>query len=98
MNMQITEITVHPTNEGLVRAYVNIVFDNCLMVREIKVIKSTTGIFVSMLTKKQRDGTHRDIAYPTNAETGNMIEQAILVEYKKVVAESENQKANADDR
>ena len=29
MSIQITEVTVHPTNEGLVRAYVNIVFDNC---------------------------------------------------------------------
>ena len=35
MNMQITEITIHPTNEGLLTAYVNIVFDNCFMVREI---------------------------------------------------------------
>jgi DNA-binding cell septation regulator SpoVG len=35
MNMQITEITIHPTNEGLLRAYVNIVFDNCFMIREI---------------------------------------------------------------
>jgi hypothetical protein len=26
--MQITEITIHPTNEDLVRAYVSIVFDN----------------------------------------------------------------------
>ena len=32
MSMQITDITIHPTNDGLVRAYVDIVFDNCFMV------------------------------------------------------------------
>jgi hypothetical protein len=38
-----TEGSVHPTNDGLVRAYVNIVFDNCSMVREIRVIQGSTG-------------------------------------------------------
>jgi hypothetical protein len=60
LTMQITEITgitVHPTNDGLVRAYVNIVLDNCFMVREIRVIRGPTGLFVSMPAKKQRDGT-----------------------------------------
>jgi stage V sporulation protein G len=79
--MQITEIAIRPTNEGLVRAYVDIVFDNCFMVGEIKVKQGPTGLFVSMPAKKQRDGTHRQLAYPANAETRNMIEQA----YDKVV-------------
>jgi len=103
MNIQITEVTIYPTNEDLVRAYVTIVFDNGFMIREIKVIKGRTGHFVSMPTRKQRYGTHRYIAYPANAETRNMIEQAILTEYEKVVAgsdsvPSENQKANSGDR
>ena len=88
MNMQITEVKIYPMDEDLVRAYVTIVFDDCLMIGEIKIIKGTTGLFVWMPTKKQRDGTHRDIAYPINTETQIMIEQAILAEYKKVIAES----------
>jgi stage V sporulation protein G len=88
MNMQITEITIHPTNDGLVRAYVNIVFDNCLMIQEIRVIQGPTGLFVSMPAKKQRDGTHRQLAYPANAETRMMIQRAILAEYDKLVAGS----------
>jgi stage V sporulation protein G len=87
--MQITEITIHPTNEDLVRAYVDIVFDNCLMVRELKVIKGSTGLFVSFPAKKQRDGTHRQLAYPANAKTRNMIHQVVLAEYEKVVAASD---------
>ena len=87
--MQITEITIHPTNEGLLRAYVNIVFDNCFMVREIRVIEGPTGLFISFPSKKQRDGTYRDLAFPANAETRMMIQRAILAEYEKLVGGSE---------
>jgi stage V sporulation protein G len=87
--MEITEIAIRPTNEGLVRAYVDIVFDNCLMIEEIRIVKGPTGLFVSFPAKKQRDGSHRQLAYPANAETRNMIQQAILAEYKKVVAQSD---------
>jgi stage V sporulation protein G len=65
MTMQITDITIHPTNEDLVRAYVSIVFDNCFfMGGQIRVIKGPTGLFVSFPSKKQKDGTDRQLAYP----------------------------------
>ena len=87
--MEITEITIHPTNGRPVRARVSIVFDNCFMVGEIKVIQGPTGFFSHFPTKKQRDGTYWDIAFPANAATRRMIEQAILAEYEKVAAEGD---------
>jgi stage V sporulation protein G len=104
MNMQITEVKIYSTDHDLVRAYVTITFDNCIEIREIKVIKSSTGLFVSMPTSKRKDGSHRYIAYPANTETRNMIQQVILAEYEKVVGArdhpvpSENLKANSGDR
>ena len=59
------------------------------MIGEIKIIKGTTELFVWMPSKKQSDGTHRDIAYAINTETRNMIEQAVLAEYEKVVTEAD---------
>jgi DNA-binding cell septation regulator SpoVG len=47
-----------------------------------------TICFISFPATKEKDGTHRVIAFPVNAETRNMIEQAVLAEYEKVVAES----------
>jgi len=85
MNMQITEVRIYPTNEDLVKAYVTITFDNCLMIREIRVIQGPTGLFVSFPAEKQRDGTHRQLAYPANAETRMMIQRVILAEYEKIV-------------
>ena len=86
MNMQITEITIHPTNEHLVRAYVSIVFDNCFMVGEIRVMQGSTGLFVLFPAKKLTDGTHWDIAFPASTETRRRIEQAILAKYEKIAA------------
>jgi stage V sporulation protein G len=85
MSMKITEVSIYPTNDGLLRAYANIVFDNCFMIREIKVIESTMGLFVSFPARKQKDGTHWDLAYPANAKTRRMIQRAILAEYEKIV-------------
>src|SRR6266478_1621855 len=89
MNMQITEITIHPTNEDHVRAHVSIVFDNCFMVGEIRVMQGPTGLFVSFPAKKQRDGSDRQLAYPANAETRTMIQQVILAEYEKIVGKAD---------
>ncbi len=86
MNMQITEITIHPTNEDDVRSHVSIVFDNCFMVGKIRVMQRPTGLFVSFPAKKQRDGSDRQLAYPANAETRMMIQRVILAEYEKIVA------------
>ena len=88
--MQITEVRIYPTNENIVRAYVTIVFDNCFMIRQIRVIKGTTGYFVSMPAKKQPDGTHWDIAYPANDETRNIMQRVILAEYEKMIAGSDS--------
>ena len=89
LNMQVTEVRIHPANEDVVKAYASICFDHCFLVYDIKVIQGPTGLFLSFPTKKLRDGTYWDIAYPADAETRRMIEQAILAEYEKVVAGSD---------
>jgi stage V sporulation protein G len=64
-------------------------FDDCFLVRDIKVIKGVAGLFISFPARRQSDGTYRDIAFPANAETRRMIQQAILAEYEKVVAQTD---------
>ena len=89
MNMQITEVKIRPVNDDLVKGYVDIVFDNCFMVEEIRIVKGPTGLYVSFPAKPQRDGTHRQLAYPADAETRMMIQRVILAKYKKIVAGSD---------
>jgi len=81
--MQITDVKVFPVNEDRLKAYVTIIFDNCFLVREIKVINGNSGYFVAMPSKKRKDGTYRDIAHPINQETRDMMEKAVLDAYWK---------------
>jgi stage V sporulation protein G len=89
MNMKITEVRIRLANEDLVKAYASICFDDCFLVHDIRVIKGTT-VFSShfLIGHRARVGIQRDIAFPVNAETRQMIEQAVLAEYEKVVAGS----------
>ena len=84
--MDITDVKVFTVDEDKLRAYVTITLDNCFVVRDLKVINGTTGLFVAMPAKKRKDGTYKDIAHPLNAEMRDKMEKIVLAEYEKVRA------------
>jgi stage V sporulation protein G len=57
------------------------------MVGQIRVMRGPTGLFVSFPSKKQKDNTDRQLAYPANAEARMMIQRVILAEYEKSIRE-----------
>jgi stage V sporulation protein G len=83
--MQITEVNVFPVNEDRLKAYVTITIDNCFVVRDLKVISGTNGLFVAMPSKKRKDGQFKDIAHPLNQETRAAIEKAVFDAYENAV-------------
>src|SRR5437868_12436669 len=84
VSMDITDVKVFPVDEDKLRAYVTITLDGCFVVRDLKVINGTTGLFVAMPAKKRKDGTYKDIAHPLNAEMRDKMEKIVLTEYEKV--------------
>ncbi|TMA12989.1 MAG: septation regulator SpoVG [Deltaproteobacteria bacterium] len=91
--MEVTEVRVFPVDEEKLRAYVTITFDRCFVIRDLKIIQGPSRLFVSMPSKKRRDGTYKDIAHPINNEARRMIEGRIVAEYQRVLAEREGQRA-----
>jgi len=83
--MVITEVKVFPVNEDRLKAYVSITIDNAFVVRDLKIIDGTTGLFVAMPSKKRKDGQFKDIAHPLNQETRAMIEQMVFEAYEKEI-------------
>jgi stage V sporulation protein G len=79
--LHITEVKVFPVNEDKLKAYITVVLDNCFVVRDLKIINGTAGIFVAMPSKRRKDGTFKDIAHPLNQETRNQLEKVILDAY-----------------
>ena len=80
--MEITEVKVFPVNEDKLKAYVTIIFDNCFVVRDLKIINGNSGLFVAMPSKKRKDGTFRDIAHPLNSEMRSELEKRVLASYE----------------
>ena len=83
--MEITEVKVFPANEGKLRGYATMIFDGCFIVRDMKIIRSDKGLFVSMPSRRKKDGSFKDIVHPLNAETRRSIEERVIAEYKKLV-------------
>jgi stage V sporulation protein G len=86
--MDITDVKVFPVEEDKLRAYVTITMDHCFVVRDLKVISGTGGLFVAMPAKKRKDGSYKDIAHPLNAETRERLERAVLAAYEKHARDS----------
>lgn len=84
--MEITDVRVFPVNEEKLKAFVSIIIDDCFVVSDIKIISGTNGLFISMPSKKRKNGTFRDIAHPLNNETRRKIEERVLARYREVQA------------
>ncbi len=85
--MKITEVKVFPVSEEKLKAFVSVVFDGCFMVNDIKVIRGKDGLFISMPSRKKKNGEFKDVAHPLNNETRLMIEERVLDEYELVLRE-----------
>ncbi|HEX9654764.1 MAG TPA: SpoVG family protein [bacterium] len=83
--MEITEINISLRNEEKLKAFVNVTFDDVFVVRGMKVIKGTSGFFISMPSRKMPDGSYRDIAHPIRNEFRQYIEKEIIQEYNKTL-------------
>ncbi|MCK4395514.1 septation regulator SpoVG [candidate division WOR-3 bacterium] len=81
--MEITEVRITLRDEPKLKAFANITLDDCFVIRGLKIIEGVNGFFISMPSRKGKDGTYRDIAHPINNETRERIETVILEEYKK---------------
>lgn len=79
--MQITEVKLTIRNEERLKGFANITFDNAFVIRGLKIISGSKGLFVSMPSKRRSDGTFQDIAHPINPETRQMIEDIVLDAY-----------------
>ena len=82
--MEITEVKVFPVRDKKLRAFASIVFEGSFMVNDIKIIQGKDGYFISMPSRRRKNGRFKDIAHPLNQETRQAIEERIIAEYRRV--------------
>jgi stage V sporulation protein G len=76
--VEITEVRVTLMNEEKLKAYASMTFDGCFVVRGLKVISGSEGYFVSMPSRRRRDGTYQDLAHPITEEMRKYIVSTVL--------------------
>ena len=81
--MEITDIKIRKLfEEGPMKAVVSVTFDNQLAVHDVKIINARDKFFIVMPSRKNPDGTYRDIVHPINAAFRAELESAVLKEYE----------------
>ena len=83
LNITDVRITKVEGDEKL-RAFAAIVLDDCFLVGDLRVVEGEDGYFVAMPSKRKRDGSFKDIAFPLSNETREFIEQKVLLSFESV--------------
>ena len=95
--MQITDIKIRKFfEEGPMKAVVSVTFDDCLAVHDIKVIYARERYFIVMPSRKNPDGTYRDIVHPINASFRAKLEEAVIDAYHVQLVAAEHDAAEAE--
>ncbi|OGL38206.1 MAG: septation protein SpoVG [Candidatus Schekmanbacteria bacterium GWA2_38_11] len=94
--MEVTEVRVFTVEEEKLKAYVTIIFDDCFVIRDLKVINGKTGLFVAMPSRKRKDGRFKDLAHPLDNETRKRIEDKVIEEYNKEILRKEVHNVKTD--
>ncbi len=96
-NMNITDIRMKKiNNDSKMKAVASITIDGAFVIHDVRVIDGAKGLFVAMPSKKDQDGTHRDICHPINAETRLAVKELVLAKYDEVVALEEEYDVDCD--
>ncbi|MCR5285745.1 MAG: septation regulator SpoVG [Treponema sp.] len=80
--MQITELRIRKVeDEGKLRAYVTVTFDDCFVVHNVKIIEGKSGLFIAMPSRKTANGEYKDVAHPISPEFRTELQDKILSEF-----------------
>jgi len=100
--MQITDVKVRKlfSDAEPMKAIVSVTFDGQLALHDIKVIYAREKLFIVMPSRKNPDGSYRDIVHPINADFRAQLEEAVLKAYEEAIeseAEEISDSEGADD-
>ncbi|MBQ2118836.1 MAG: septation regulator SpoVG [Clostridia bacterium] len=96
--MEITDIKVRKLFEGgPMKAIVSVTFDGQLALHDVKVINARDKVFIVMPSRKNPDGTYRDIVHPINSEFRKNLEEQVIEAYNRELAIEEARKELAGD-
>ena len=91
--IEVTQVNVYPLNEGAyigrLKALANIVLNDQIQVRGLRVMDGENGLFVGYPVDKFYNGENfRNIVFPITAELRHHIEKSVLEKYDEATKEA----------
>jgi stage V sporulation protein G len=84
--LEITKVEIRPMrDEGNLKAFCSVVFDDVFIVHSVKIIQGKEALFVAMPSREMKGGEFRDTAHPIDNEFRLRLENAILAKYYETV-------------
>ena len=81
--LNITDIRINKVEgDDKLKAFAALVIEDCFLVGDLRVVESEDGYFVAMPSRRKRDGSFKDIAYPLNNPLREEIEEKVLLAFE----------------
>lgn len=81
--LNITDVRITKVDgDDKLRAFAGLVIEDCFLVGDLRVVEGEDGYFVAMPSRRKRDGSFKDIAYPLNNTLREEIEERVLLAYE----------------
>jgi len=91
--MEITKVEIRPLrDQGNLKAFCSVIFDDCFVVHGVKVIQGKRGLFVAMPCRQVGPEEFLDIAHPIRDDFRRKLEQAVLERYRSYIQDQEQTK------
>lgn len=78
------DVRVYPIAEpqGATRAFASVAIDDLIVIRGIRIVEGSKGLFISMPQTRDKDGNFRDIAFPISGDLRKHISKAAIGLYE----------------
>lgn len=76
--MKITDVRITKLEGEKLKGFASITFDDCFVVKGVKIMLGSNGLFISMPSMKGKDNEYHDICFPITADTRKEIQDAVL--------------------
>ncbi len=86
--LEITQVKVRPVNNSpgnRLKAFATIIFNDSLVINDIKIIEGKERLFIAMPSRKTKEGSYVDVVHPINSHTRELVEETILSQYEALV-------------
>jgi stage V sporulation protein G len=80
--MEVTEVRLHRVeSKGKLRALASITLDGELVIRDLRIVEGEHGLFVTMPSRRVKEGEFQDVAFSLTTALREAIAEAVLNQY-----------------